>query len=196
MNNSANTFYNSISYLYPVVDLFLKKHKKALIKEVNKEAPGLVLEIGVGNGSHLPLYTSHRITAIDISEAMLSRARRFENSHIKLLVMDGENLSFPEAGFDYVVMSHVLAVTNRPDQLLDQVYKVLKPEGKVFILNHFTPDNLLSYLDKGFQPFSSFLHFRSLFYMHNIKGLQRFRLIKRQNLGICSYFKLVILSKP
>lgn len=107
MNNSARVFYNSISCFYPIVDLFLKRHKKLLIAEVNKAAPGNLLEIGVGNGSHLPLYKLHHITGIDISEAMLNKARKFENDNINLLVMDGENLSFPEASFDYVVMSHV-----------------------------------------------------------------------------------------
>src|SRR5690606_25197439 len=99
---------------------------------------------------------------------------------------DGENLSFPEASFDYVVVCHVLAVTNRPDQLLSQVYKVLKPGGKLFILNHFTPDNWLRYMDKGFHPFSSYFHFRSLFYMNKIKGFGKFTLVKQQDLGFCS----------
>jgi len=193
---STSTFYNRISFLYPAINYFLKGQRKSLIEEVNSVPPGTLLEIGVGNGSHLPLYISHQITGIDISEAMLHKAQRFKNDNIELLLMNGENLLFPEACFDYVVMSHVLAVTKNPDQLLEQVYKVLKPGGKLFILNHFTPDNWLRYVDRAFQPLSSILHFKSSFYLHNIKGLQQFSLLKQTELGKCSYFKLLIFCKP
>ncbi len=196
VHHSTGTFYNRISFLYPAINYFLKGQRKALIKEVNSALSGKLLEIGVGNGSHLPLYSSHQITGIDISEAMLSKAQRFKDNNIGLHLMDGENLLFSEASFDYVVISHVLAVTKNPDRLLEQVYSVLKPGGKLFILNHFTPDTWLRYVDWAFHPLSSLFHFKSSFYLHKIKGLQRFSLLKQTELGKCSYFKLLIFNKP
>ena len=195
MRYSTGNFYNRISFLYPFINFFLKGQRKFLIDEVNSTLPGKLLEIGIGNGSHLPLYISHQITGIDISENMLSKARRYKKNNIELVLMNGENMMFPEASFDYVVMSHVLAVTKNPDQLLQQVYNVLKPGGKLFILNHFTPDNWLRYLDQVFQPLSSVFHFKSAFYQHNIKGLQHFYLLKQTELGRCSYFKILIYCK-
>lgn len=196
MHYSIETFYNRVSFLYPVINYFLQAQRKALIEEVNSATPGKLLEIGVGQGAHLPLYASHQITGVDISEAMLSKAKRFQNNNIELLLMDGENLLFSEACFDYVVLSHVIAVTKNPDQLLEQVYKVLKPGGKLFMLNHFTPDNWLRYIDWAFHPLSSFFYFKSTFFLHNIKGLQRFTLLKKTELGTCSYYKLLIYNKP
>ena len=193
---STGTFYNRISFLYPAVNYFLAGQRRVLISEVNSVVPGKLLEIGVGNGSHLPLYASHEITGIDISEAMLNKAKRFKNDNIELLVMNGEDLLFPESSFDYVVMSHVLAVTKDPDQLLAQVYKVLKPGGKLFILNHFTPGNWLGYVDRAFQPISSLFHFRSAFRLNDVKGLKQFSLIRQTELGRWSYFKLLIFCKP
>lgn len=194
--NSTSNFYNRISFLYPLINYFLKGQKEVLIREVNNCAPGKLLEIGVGEGSHLPLYCSHHITGIDVSDGMLEKAKRFESDRIRLLLMDGETMSFSEASFDYVVISHVLAVANDPDKLLKEVYRVLKPEGKLFILNHFTPDNPLEYVDRAFHPFSSLLHLRSVFYADNIDGLKQFRLLKQTDLGKFSYYKLLILSKP
>ena len=55
--------------------------------------------------------------------------------------MDGENLQFPDCYFDYVVLSHVITVVDDPEKLLEETYRVLKPNGKIFILNHFTPKN-------------------------------------------------------
>lgn len=196
MPYSTATFYNYLSFFYPVINCFFKAHRRALISAVNSAPPGKLLEIGVGNGSHLPLYTSHQITGIDISKAMLNKAQRFKGKDTTLLLMNGENLFFPEACFDYVVICHVLAVVKNSDQLLEQVYKVLKPGGKLFILNHFTPDNWRRYIDWAFQPLSSLFHFKSTFYLHRIKGLQRFSLHKQTELGKGSYYKLLIFCRP
>ncbi|AWH86436.1 class I SAM-dependent methyltransferase [Flavobacterium album] len=193
---TARSFYNRITFLYPVINVFLAGQRKVLIREVNKCPPGTLLEIGVGTGSHLPMYVCHDITGIDISEAMLNRGKRFESSTIKLMVMDGEDLSFPDASFEYVVMSHVLAVAKDPDRLLEQVHRVLKPGGKLFILNHFTPDNGLQYIDRAFHPVSSLFHFKSLFRWREIEGLQQFSLVKQTGLGTGSYYKLLIFSRP
>jgi len=196
VHNSTGTFYNSLSFFYPAIDYFLKRQKKDLIKEVNGSVPGKLLEIGIGNGSHLSLYRAHQIVGIDISEVMLRKARRFKNEHTELILMNGENLLFPEASFDYVVISHVLAVTKDPEQLLKQIYKVLKPGGKLFILNHFTPNNWLRYVDWAFQPFSTLFHFKSFFHLTDIKELQRFSLHKQTEPGKSSYYKLLIFCKP
>jgi len=193
---STTTFYNRISFIYPVINYFFKAHRKTLIAAVNSALPGNLLEIGVGHGSHLPLYTTHEITGIDISEAMLNKAHRYKGQRTRLLLMNGEELLFSEATFDYVVICHVLAVTKNADRLLEQVYKVLKPGGKLYILNHFTPANALRYIDWAFQPLSFLFHFRSAFYLHNIKGLKRFSLLKQTELGISSYYKLLIYNRP
>jgi phosphatidylethanolamine/phosphatidyl-N-methylethanolamine N-methyltransferase len=195
MKYSIGTFYNRISFLYPVIDFFLKAHRKAMINQVNDEAPGKLLEIGFGNGSHLPLYTRHQVTGIEISAVMLRKASRFENQRVSLFIMNGESLVFPESTFDYVVISHVLAVTKDPDQLLNEVFKVLKPGGKLFILNHFTPDNWLRYVDRAFQPFSTLLHFKSLFYPEDLKVPERFSLIHQSEKGIGRYYKLLIFCR-
>jgi len=193
---STRLFYNRISFIYPVINYFLKTHRNTLIEEINSASPGNLLEIGVGDGSHLPLYKTHQITGIDISNVMLKKASHYKGEKTRLLLMNGEELSFSEASFDYVVICHVLAVTKNTDRLLEQVYRVLKPGGKLFILNHFTPDNWLKYIDWLFQPFSFLFHFRSVFYLQKIKGLQRFLLLKQMEPGISSYFKLLIYTRP
>lgn len=196
MSYSTADFYNRLAFLYPVINYFLERQRKVLIREVNNTLPGKLLEIGVGNGSHLPLYAAHQVVGIDISQAMLDKAQRFTQGKAELLLMNGEALTFPADSFDYVVASHVLAVASDPDQLLQQVYKVLKPGGQLFILNHFTPRNWLRYIDKAFQPLSALFHFRSAFYLDEIHGLQQFSLYKQMELGTGSYYKLLIFHKP
>lgn len=189
------SFYNKFSFFYPLVDIFLKPQKRALFHEINKLPEGNLLEIGVGNGSHLNFYEKHNITGIDTSEKMLDIAKRKANETIVLLLMNGESLMFQNHTFDYVVLSHVLAVAENPEKILEEAYRILKPGGRIFILNHFTPDNWLKYLDYSFQLVSKIFCFRSLFYVDRLKTLKQFILLNEIKVDAFSYFKLLIYKK-
>jgi len=195
MSAQSDTFYNKFSFFYPLVDVFLKPQKRVLFNEINILPKGNLLEIGVGNGSHFHFYKNHKITGIDTSSAMLNVARRKAGENITVLKMDGKALLFNSEEFDYVVLSHVIAVVDDPEQLMQEVFRVLKPQGQVFILNHFTPPNWLGYIDRGFAVISRFFHFRSVFYIHEISAIKKLTLLKEINLGFASYFKLLIYQK-
>lgn len=195
MSQRTERFYDRFSILYPLVDIFLKPQKKVLFNEVNQLPAGRVLEVGVGDGSHLALYQKHRVVGIDTSEAMLTVARKRGFPDVELLKMDGQTLRFDDASFDYVVLSHVIAVVDDPGQLLQEIGRVLKPGGRLFILNHFTPDNWLGYIDRGFAAFSKMFHFRSVFKMGDIAAIKAFDLLKETGFAPASYFKLLIYSK-
>jgi phosphatidylethanolamine/phosphatidyl-N-methylethanolamine N-methyltransferase len=76
MSRQSDSFYNKFSFLYPLVDVFLKPQKKVLFNEINRLPEGSLLEIGVGNGAHFQLYKKHQIIGIDTSAAMLEIARK------------------------------------------------------------------------------------------------------------------------
>ncbi len=193
--HKTKAFYNFLSPYYCFINYFLKPHKTRLMEEVNKLPPGDLLEIGVGTGSHLHMYKSHQITGIDISPKMLKYAKKKALDSTKIIEMNGENLSFHNTHFNYVVISHTLAVTKDPELLLQEAFRVLKPDGKMLILNHFTPSNFLKYTDTLFSPISQFFHFNSLFYVHQLKSLQKFTLEKGMALGRLNYTQLLIYSK-
>jgi phosphatidylethanolamine/phosphatidyl-N-methylethanolamine N-methyltransferase len=195
MSKQTESFYNTFSFFYPLVDVFLRAQKKVLFKEINDLPGGHLLEIGVGNGSHFKFYKKHSITGIDTSGAMLELARKQIVGNIRLLKMDGKALLFDDGQFDYVVISHVIAVVDDPGQLMAEVLRVLKPQGQVFILNHFTPDNWLRFIDHAFKSISKFLHFKSVFHIHDIPTIKKFRLLKEVHFGFASYFKLLIYQK-
>lgn len=193
---SAQTnFYNRFSFLYPLVDIFLKPQKKKFFNEINQLPYGNLLEIGVGNGSHFNLYRNHEITGIEISSSMLNMAKKNSKDAIHLYEMNGEQLEFADNSFDYVVLSHVIAVVDRPEKLLKQCHNVLKTNGKLLILNHFTPNNWLKYLDRIFNTGSKLFHLKSLFYMEDIKAIDQFTLEKEIALKPLAYFKILIFTK-
>ncbi|RZL62392.1 MAG: class I SAM-dependent methyltransferase [Pedobacter sp.] len=194
---SAQTkFYNRFAVLYPLVDVFLKPQKNRFFKEINQLPDGNLLEIGVGNGSHFNAYKTHQITGIELSDAMLKLARKNAPSRISLLQMNGENLDFKNETFDYVVLSHVIAVADQPEKLLSESLRVLKPNGKLLILNHFTPNNILGKLDRLFNLFSGIFHLKSLFFMEDFETIRCFEPEREIKLQPLSYFKILIYKKP
>jgi phosphatidylethanolamine/phosphatidyl-N-methylethanolamine N-methyltransferase len=195
MNNQTDHFYNKFSFLYPLVDIFLKPQKRVLFDEINRLPEGNLLEIGVGNGAHFQLYKKHKVVGIDTSAAMLEIARKKCCGNIKVFKMDGKALLFYDEEFDYVVLSHVIAVVDDPEQLLKEVLRVLKPHGQVFILNHFTPNSWLKHVDRAFGMISKLLHFKSVFCIDEIATIKKFILLKEVHFGLASYFKLLIYQK-
>ncbi|MFV0530473.1 MAG: class I SAM-dependent methyltransferase [Flavobacteriales bacterium] len=186
-------FYNSIAPFYSIIDFFLKPQKKILVQEINALSKGNLLEIGAGS-AHLNHYENHYITVIDVSYKMLEKAKQQNNVH-SFYLMNGECTSFPDNHFDYIVMSHILSVTCHPHQMLLEAYRLLKPHGKLFVLNHFTPQNALYYIDYGFHFISNLFHFKSFFKIDTLAVLNLFKKEKEISLGTLNYYKLIIFKK-
>lgn len=172
-------FYDRFGWLYPAVDRFCAPGRRRIIARINDEPAGRLLEIGVGPGFHLPLYRGHAITAIDCAARMVAGSRRrLPGADIRK--MDGEELDFPDASFDYVALFHVLSVTARPAAMLAEAHRVLRPGGRLFVLNHETPANAWRHVEKLCAPLAGWLRFRPWFRLEEIPGIERFRARRRE----------------
>jgi len=147
LNNSWNKFIYKIGS--PIYDIFFNsglflKARKEIFQSISFKSNQKILFIGVGTGADLELinYSSLEITAIDYSSAMLNKAKKkFENSTIRFLEMDAQNLKFENEAFDYVVASLVLSVVPDDHKTFQEMIRVLKPQGKIIIFDKFTPKN-------------------------------------------------------
>ncbi|MCP5450888.1 class I SAM-dependent methyltransferase [Candidatus Competibacter phosphatis] len=100
-----------------------------------------VLLVGVGSGLDLPLLPrGPRYTGLDLTPAMLARARRKATTlklDIQLDVGDARRLPYGDATFDVVVLHLILAVTPHPERVLTEAARVLRRGGRVLILDKF-----------------------------------------------------------
>jgi len=99
-----------------------------------------LLDVGTGPGivAFLLAELGHRVTAMDFSEAMLANAIR-NNKALGLDVDfrkgDAENLPFEDKTFDAVVSRYVLWTVSDPKKAIREWKRVLKPRGKVIIID-------------------------------------------------------------
>jgi phosphatidylethanolamine/phosphatidyl-N-methylethanolamine N-methyltransferase len=115
--------------------------------EAANRVGGHILEVGVGTGLVLPRYGSHvRVTGVDLSEAMLAKARkRVLQQHLQhvvaLDVADVHVMSHPDASYDAIVLPFVLTLVSSPETALDNCFRMLRPGGEIIIVSHFRSQN-------------------------------------------------------
>ena len=84
------------------------------------------------------------MVGIDLSEGMMDKARRFAREKgIALAQMDAERLAFVDATFDVVVATFVFCSVPEPVAGFKEIKRVLKPGGRVMLLEHVLPENRL-----------------------------------------------------
>lgn len=125
-----------------------------------------VLEVGVGTGLSLPQYPEGcEVVGIDISNAMLERARRrlgaLPGRSVRLLKMDARAIAFPDGYFDKVLAPYVVSVAPHPEQVLAEMVRICRPGGTIVVVNHFgSRSKVISRLERWATPWSSWIGFR------------------------------------
>jgi ubiquinone/menaquinone biosynthesis C-methylase UbiE len=104
------------------------------------KATGKILEVGCGTGQNFPLFAHAReITAVDLSPKMLELARANAIEHgldVNLVVMDAEQLEFPDETFDTVVSTLSTCTFPNPVKALQEMKRVCRRDGLILLLEH------------------------------------------------------------
>jgi phosphatidylethanolamine/phosphatidyl-N-methylethanolamine N-methyltransferase len=107
-----------------------------------KLAGNRILEVGVGTGLSFQDYgPGFEVYGIDLSGPMISKARERMATgafpHVKeVSVMDAHDLTYPDNMFDCVVAQFVITLVERPERVLDECARVIRPGGEIILVSH------------------------------------------------------------
>jgi len=127
--------------------LIYRSRLKGQVEQLRKEyfhpalsqLEGTVLELGVNSGINLPAYSPEtRVIGID------KKVTQGQSNHVDGPIrcsfdpIEGttENLPFSDSTFDAVTGSFVLCCANSLERTVEEIYRVLKPRGKLILLEH------------------------------------------------------------
>jgi ubiquinone/menaquinone biosynthesis C-methylase UbiE len=137
--------YDRISPYYDFMELILERiafarWRKKVFDSLRGEK---ILEVGVGTGKNLDFYPGEKkITAIDFSPRMLSKARnktKGKGLSVDLVEMDVQDLRFADQTFDTIIATFVFCSVPDPIRGLREIKRVCKKDGKIILLEHVRP---------------------------------------------------------
>lgn len=149
--------FDRIAFRYDFLNRFLSAGidvwwRKKAIGQLKSFQPRSILDVATGTGdvailTHKMLHPT-KITGIDISEGMLAIGRKkidrlgLQNS-IELAAGDSENLLFADNSFDAITVAFGVRNFQNLEQGLAEMRRVLKPGGKLVVLEFSRPKNAL-----------------------------------------------------
>mmetsp|Transcript_4579 Transcript_4579/g.4443 ORF Transcript_4579/g.4443 Transcript_4579/m.4443 type:complete len:284 (+) Transcript_4579:10-861(+) len=92
-----------------------------------------VIDAGCGSGNGVEAMKKFaspntNFTLVDISDVFVEKARA-ANPGVEVYQQDAESLSFHDATFDVYISNGLLEIVKKPDWVVSEAYRVLKPGG-------------------------------------------------------------------
>jgi len=125
--------------------------RKKVHRLVTEKGSKSVLDVATGTGDMAFMYAKSdltEITGLDISTGMLDVARKRSTKYgldhrINFLTGDAENLPFEDHRFDAVSVSYGIRNFGDLEKGLGEILRVLRPDGKLIILETSVPKSAL-----------------------------------------------------
>ena len=125
--------------------LLLGEHRRWAAAQVS----GRVVEVGVGTGLNLPHYPAGTdLVGVDLSPDMIELARLRlpavpAGVQVDLRVADAQALDLADESVDAVVCTYALCTTPDPAAVLTEIRRVLRPRGRLVLVEHGPSSNAL-----------------------------------------------------
>lgn len=141
---------------------FFSHFGQRLVDLMPLEEGAQVLDVATGRGAVLfpaaqKIGATGQIVGIDLAEGMVQQtsaevARR-GLPNVRVLQMDAEELEFADASFDVVLAGFALFFFPRVEQALAEIYRVLKPGGRLATTTWGKPDERWNWMrEVGVRP--------------------------------------------
>jgi ubiquinone/menaquinone biosynthesis C-methylase UbiE len=156
-------------------------------KKIGGDKKVLDVGCGTGYGTKMIFDKGNETYGLDISEAAINYAKK-KYPGPKYICCSAEEIPFPDNYFDAITAFEVIEHVQNPEKTLDEIYRVLKLGGDLFISTP-NPRHLknvfLHYFFKKPYPLksseSNIYHLREFYYEEfmNLLEKKRFRIISR-----------------
>jgi demethylmenaquinone methyltransferase/2-methoxy-6-polyprenyl-1,4-benzoquinol methylase len=152
----ANMF-DKIAFRYDFLNRFLSagidvSWRKKAINQLKDLHPQNILDVATGTGDvailTFKILKPAKITGIDISNGMLQIGQKKISKlglekHIELVQGDSERIDFPDNTFDAITVAFGVRNFQNLEKGLSEMRRVLKPGGKLVVLEFSRPKNFL-----------------------------------------------------
>ena len=164
--------FNNISKEYDILNRVISfgidvSWRKKIVKILKSKNPSRILDVATGTGDlaiAMVKTNAQKIIGLDISKGMLDvgiekiKDRNLNNT-IEMVIGDSENLKYENDFFDAVTVSFGVRNFESLDSGLSEIFRVLKPNGSLVILETSNPTKF---------PFKQFYRFYSKFILPSI----------------------------
>ena len=164
--------FNNISKEYDILNRVISfgidvSWRKKIVKILKSKDPSTILDVATGTGDlaiAMVKTNAQKIIGLDISKGMLDvgiekiKDRNLNNT-IEMVIGDSENLKYENDFFDAVTVSFGVRNFESLDTGLSEIFRVLKPNGSLVILETSNPTKF---------PFKQFYRFYSKFILPSI----------------------------
>ena len=136
-------------YDFSPAQLWFRQNHRLLVAAVNPAADARILDLGCGTGQLAVRLAQHvpkgNVLGVDPAEEMLRVARRHGGGrrNLRFAAGSGDQIPADAASFDVAVSTISFHHWSRPAESLREIARVLKPGGRLFILD-FCRDNPLT----------------------------------------------------
>jgi len=195
--------YNRYSSFYDVVFGKVFHAGRELAPDLLDLLPGAeLLEVGVGTGLSFPLLPRNiHITAIDLSQKMLDRAKQRAASlvmrNVDFLKMDATKLEFPDHTFDRVLAAYFVSTVPDPVKVVLEMKRVCKSGGLLVFMNHFQSEcRFTAPLEKALSPLFYRLGFRTDLNLNQLMDQCGLQIETREKIGFLGNWTAVRCIVP
>lgn len=143
-----STYYDNIAHIYDqtrwLSESIAEEVADFILELVDATPETSFLEPGIGTGLNvIPLIKrGYSVTGIDASQAMLDQLRQKLPKiphNLQLIHADASQLPFKDKSFDVVLTVHMIHTVSNWKVFLDEVIRVLKPQGYYLNSQWITP---------------------------------------------------------
>ncbi len=206
MNESVTSkTYDVWSWFYDRTFGYLVRNRQMRAVHQLRAQPGdWVLDVGVGTGILLPMYPRNvNVVGMDLSSGMLKKAAKkccdHHLTHCHLVRGDAMLPPFAPASFDQVVITHAISVVSDPGKLIRWAARLLKPYGRMVLLNHFlSTQPIVAWFEKALNPLFMKIGWRSDLALEEVLGEalrgSDLQIDYRFKIGIIDLWQIVVLT--